>query len=95
MRLHKQGTRGTDAASGQRPVDNRKTKVIATLKEYADEYSNIKIIFYPTHQFPLARNIAALFQLAGWDTNFNETPQEGVAHRYYEGIEVSGFNPIS
>lgn len=41
---------------------------------------------------PLGSTLSSIFELAGWTTHFNATPQEHFTHRYREGIEVHGWN---
>ncbi|MDQ3764920.1 MAG: hypothetical protein M3460_26425 [Actinomycetota bacterium] len=50
-------------------------------------------MFGPTAQRPRAREIADLFELAGWRYTFNDIAQETMyGYPYREGIEVIGLN---
>lgn len=39
---------------------------IDALRSYATQFTSAKVIVFPAHQVPLAREIASLFELAGW-----------------------------
>lgn len=68
-------------------------KVVDSLRETADEHTYAQIMFGPTAQRPRAREIADLFELAGWKYSFNDTAQETMhGYPYREGIEVIGLN---
>lgn len=67
-------------------------KVAENLRLLSNEHTTVKIILYPAQEYPVARDVDAIFRLAGWKTTFIDTPQEGYVHRYLEGIEVSGCN---
>jgi hypothetical protein len=84
--------RGFSRKSTGKATPTGRAEAIAQLKLSATEHSQAKIVFFPAHQSPLAKEIAAVFELAGWSTNFIGTPQEPLHHRYVEGIEVVGFN---
>ncbi|MDX6602179.1 MAG: hypothetical protein QOF13_1381 [Solirubrobacterales bacterium] len=66
-----------------------KSGAIRDLKLLATENSEAKIIVFPIDQVPLGREIASIFELADWGVNFIETPQEGFARRYVEGIPAA------
>jgi hypothetical protein len=67
---------------------------IEALRACRTEHTNVGVDVFPAHQVPLGRRIAALFELAGWQTSLNETPQEHVHRRYVEGVHVNGFNRV-
>jgi hypothetical protein len=87
--IHRQGS---SRKSAGKATPTERAEAIARLKLSATEHSQAKILVFPAHQTPLAKEIAAVFELAGWSTNFIETPQEPLQPRYVEGVEVSGFN---
>lgn len=66
---------------------------VDSLREAADEHTYARIMFGPTAQRPRAREIADLFELAGWKYRFNDIAQETMhGYPYREGIEVIGLN---
>jgi hypothetical protein len=40
----------------------------------------------------LAETLSSIFELAGWQTSFNDVPYEQYRVEYFEGIEVTGHN---
>lgn len=72
-------------------MDRRDMQVIEMLREH-HEGANVDITYGPPGEFPKARRVADLFQLAGWECTFNDTAQGTITgYPYREGIEVSGF----
>jgi hypothetical protein len=72
-----------------------KSPAVEALRRLADEHASVKILVFPVAQVSRARQIADLFQLAGWKTDFDATPREPrnpAAH--VSGIEVRGFNEV-
>ena len=68
-------------------------KAVDSLRDAADEQTYARIMFGPTAQRPRAREIADLFELAGWRYSFNDIAQETMhGYPYREGIEVIGLN---
>jgi len=62
------------------------------LREYARPEANIKILLAAPIHVPFGESLASIFRSAGWDTNFNSTPQETFTHTYWDGIRVHGYN---
>lgn len=66
---------------------------VDSLREAADEHTYARIMFGPTAQRPRAREIADLFELAGWKYRFNDIAQETMhGYPYREAVEVIGLN---
>ena len=82
-------TRSSSVAMERHPM----RKAVDSLREAADEHTYARIMFGPTAQRPCAREIADLFELAGWKYSFNDIAQETMhGYPYREGVEVIGLN---
>jgi hypothetical protein len=74
-------------------LERRKTKAIAAIRAFNDERSLVRVQFGPMSARPPAREIADMFELAGWRCLFMDIAQESMTgYPYREGIEVSGVN---
>lgn len=75
---------------------HRKTSALVQnlreLKDLAGENAHCGIGFWPRDQASLSADLASMFELAGWEVNYNPTAQEGHALNPWFGIEVQGFN---
>jgi hypothetical protein len=68
-------------------------EAIAKLRVHSSPPSSVNIAYGPSLQYPLARDIAGLFDTAGWQCKFLDIPQErAVGYPYREGVEISGVN---
>jgi hypothetical protein len=70
----------------------RVARVVATLGHHVDQFKSVKIVLHPVQSYPVAHEVAAFFQSAGWRTTLIDTPQEPFTGNFVEGVEVSGFN---
>lgn len=63
------------------------------LKKYATEHARVNITFFRREHRKNAGKLAAVFDMAGWDANYNDCPQEGYLRNVFpEGVNVSGVN---
>ena len=69
-------------------------KIIKSLSSRANQYTNVKIIYFDSRNFPFSERLASAFELAGWKVNFNKTAQGNYNPHYYGGVEVKGDNRI-
>jgi len=65
---------------------------IAGLKRHAGPLAHVKIILWSNTHRPITDRIANLFEGAGWDVNYNSTPQENYNPHYVSGIQIRAFN---
>jgi len=61
-------------------------------------FANVHIVFTTDERRPVAETLRASFDLATWETSFVPSafeayPQGGFG-RYYEGIEIKGYNRV-
>lgn len=83
------------AARGSAATISTTTPSIRALKELRTENSNVEVSYANIIHKPQTEDLVAAFELAGWQTNFNEVPLDSYpTGRYYRGIEVSGFNKL-
>ena len=74
-------------------MERHARNAVDSLREAADEHTYASIMFGPTAQRPRAREIADLFELAGWKYRFNDIAQETMhGYPYREAVEVIGLN---
>jgi hypothetical protein len=66
--------------------------VVATLRSYRTELSNVKVVFWSNIHRPFADKVQSVFKLANWDVTFIGTAQESYNPHYVAGIEVRGVN---
>jgi hypothetical protein len=63
--------------------------LVSVLRRDHTEQSHAEVIFVDPARFPLAKKIADVFELAGWEVNFNSQAQQ---REYLPGVEVHGYN---
>jgi hypothetical protein len=71
-----------------------KSPAVDALRKLADQHASAKILVFPVTEVPRARQIADIFQLANWKTDFTATPQEPHNPTYVSGIEVQGRSEV-
>jgi nucleoside 2-deoxyribosyltransferase len=71
---------------------SRQMELADRIKEAFQDGGNVKISFASMGEQRLAKALLAVFDLAGWKTQFTNTPLERQAAEYIGGIEVWGHN---
>lgn len=89
IRWRRRGRRKQQPSEGNR---NSKARLVSDLQLYAGEYANVEISYASVQQEPLTETIRSVFELAGWNINFNNVPLDSYLHKYIPGIQVSGYN---
>lgn len=67
-------------------------KLVEDLRTRNNGSANVHILFAAEPHRPLAFKLKGVFELAGWTVNIPNVALEKYLHKFFSGIEVTGFN---
>jgi hypothetical protein len=70
----------------------RRNQLVKELREFASDFSRLKLVMADIKHRPLADELISIFNLAGWQADLTVVPLETYIHKYHQSIEVRGYN---